>query len=143
MRSECATLGFVPVMYVSTFTWTKVIQHVIEFKSYLHGIWNFGFFFPGLRNGRNSNGCGPCPLKYICIHFFAYDFGGEKSRPSDLQAWIAEGGILEERVATVEKFSITSIFRDKERIWERAQEIRIQTFASDFGVEEPDSAFVT
>ena len=30
-------------------------------------------------------------------HFFADDFGGEESRPSDLQAWIAEGGILEER----------------------------------------------
>ena len=30
-------------------------------------------------------------------HFFAYDSGGEDSRPSDLQAWIVEGGILEER----------------------------------------------
>ena len=26
-------------------------------------------------------------------HFFAYDFGGEESRPSDLQAWIVEGRI--------------------------------------------------
>ena len=23
--------------------------------------------------------------------FFSYDFGGEESRPSDLQAWIVEG----------------------------------------------------
>ena len=29
--------------------------------------------------------------------FFAYDFGGEESWPSDLQAWIVEGGIPEER----------------------------------------------
>ena len=26
-------------------------------------------------------------------HSFAYNFGGEESRPWDLQAWIVEGGI--------------------------------------------------
>ena len=28
---------------------------------------------------------------------FSYDFGGEESRPSELQAWIVQGGIPEER----------------------------------------------
>ncbi len=36
-----------------------------------------------------------------------------------------------------------SISRDRERIWKRAQEIGIRRFASDFGVEEPDSALIT
>ena len=40
-------------------------------------------------------------------HFFAYDFGGEESRPSNLQAWIVEGGILVERGRDWKKFSIT------------------------------------
>ena len=35
-----------------------------------------------------------------------------------------------------------SISRDRERICKRAQEIGLGRFASDFGVEEPDSALV-
>ena len=37
---------------------------------------------------------------------------------------------------------INTISRDRERIWKREQEIRLQRFASDFGVKEPDSALV-
>ena len=38
----------------------------------------------------------PGRLNFFII-FFAYDFGGGESRPSDLQAWIIEGGTPEER----------------------------------------------
>ena len=55
------------------------------------------------------------------IIFFAYDFGGEESRPSDLQAWIVEGGIPEERGRDWEAISASrmsnSISRDRERIF--------------------------
>ena len=79
--------------------------------------------------------------------FFAYDFGGEDSRPLDLQAWIVEGGISRQARSRLERNSASRvsnfISRDRERIWKRAKEIGSRRFASDFGMEEPDSALVT
>ena len=75
----------------------------------------------------------------VFYEFFAYVFGGEESRPSDLKTWIVEGIISRRARSRLGKNSASrksnSISRDRERIWKRAQEIGLQRFASDFGAE--------
>ena len=59
--------------------------------------------------------------------FFAYDFGGEESRPSDLQAWIVESGIPGERGRDWEVISASrmsnSISRDREEFGSAHREL--------------------
>ena len=80
-------------------------------------------------------------------HFFGYNFGGEESRPWDLQAWTVEGGIPSQARSQLGRNSASrgSNFMscDKKRIRERAQKIQLHRFAPDFGVEKSDSALVT
>ena len=68
-------------------------------------------------------------------------------RPLELQAWVVKGTIPRKVRSKLGGNSASrmsnSISRDGERICKRTQEIVLQRFTFDFGVEEPDSALNT